>query len=422
MSLNEQWMQRLKSAIPGGIGIGTNIFVDHAKNAEIWDIEGKRYIDFAGGIGVVNTGHCNDTIINAVKAQIDKYTHTAFQVVPYSGYVELAEKMNKITPGNFAKKTMFVTTGAEAVENCIKIARMATKRPGVIAFSSAFHGRTLFAAGLTGKVNPYKLGLGLVSRDIFHVPYPYIGADFNKTKEAIEGIFKNDVEPEQIAAIIFEPVQGEGGFQQISKEAVAWIRELCDKHGIVMIADEVQTGFARTGKMFAMEHYGIAADLMTSAKSLAGGFPLASVTGKAEIMDAPIRGALGGTYAGSPMGIAAALAVIDIMEKDKLADRAEVLGGRIEAMINKNKPQLSFLKEFRRLGVMAALEIVDPVTKAPSSEIAAAIQKSAFAAGLILLTCGAYGNVVRFLTPLTIEDNIFAEALAIVEKSLLAVK
>lgn len=420
MDLNDQWMQRLKNAVPDGISIATTIFVDHAKNAELWDVEGRRFIDFGGGIGVVNTGHCNEAILDAVQQQMKNYTHTAFQVVPYSIYVELAETMNKITPGNFAKKTMLVTTGAEAVENTIKIARMATKRQVVIAFTGGFHGRTLFAAGLTGKVNPNKTNLGLISRDIFHVPYPAKDADFKKTKEAIENIFRNDVEPTQIAAFIFEPVQGEGGFYQISQSAVSWLRELCDKHGIVLIADEVQTGFGRTGKMFAMEHYSVCADLMTSAKSLAGGFPLASVTGRKELMDAPIKGALGGTYAGNPLGIAAALKVIEIMQQQNLPARAEVLGRKIEDMITTITQQIPYLKEFRRLGVMAALEIVDPATQQPSLEITKKIQSTAFANGLILLTCGPDGNVIRILTPLTIEDKVFNEALAILKKSLMA--
>ena len=412
-------MDRLSNAVPGGIGIATSIFAAKAKNAEIWDIEGRRFIDFVGGIGVLNVGHCNDEIIAAVKHQLDKYTHTSFQVVPYSGYVELAEKMNKIIPGDFVKKTMLVSTGAEAVENSIKIARIATRRPGVIAFSNAFHGRTLFAAGLTGKVNPYKLGLGLIAPNIFHVPFPAVGSSLDKTIEAIESIFKNDVEPTQIAALIFEPVQGEGGFYPISPEGVKYIRELCDKHGIIMIADEVQSGFARTGKMFAMEHYGICADIVTTAKSLAGGFPLAAITGKKEIMDAPGRGALGGTYAGSPVAVAAALAVIEIMQQQNLAERAELLGGRIEVLINKFIPQLPQIKEFRRLGAMAAVEFINPATGAPYTEFAAAVQKIAFDNGLILLTCGAYSNIIRFLAPLTIEDNVFYEALAILEKALL---
>lgn len=417
---NEKWMQRLRNAVPGGIGIGNSIFAEKAKNAEIWDIEGKRYIDFAGGIGVMNSGHGNEAIIDAVKTQIDKFTHTCFQVIPYTSYVELAEKMNEITPGNFAKKTMFVSTGAEAVENSIKVARMTTGRGVVIAFTSAFHGRTLFAAGLTGKVNPYKANLGLITPDIYHVPFPGVGASLERTQKAIEDIFKCDIEPKDVAAIIFEPVQGEGGFTRIQPEAVKWIRELCDTHGIIMIADEIQSGFARTGKMFAMEHYGIAADLMTSAKSLAGGFVLAGLTGRKEIMDGPVTGALGGTYAGSPVGIAAALAVIKFMQKENLPKRAEELGARIEERISKIISKVPFIKEFRRLGAMAAVEFVDPATKAPSADFANRVKKIAIENNLILLTCGSYGNVIRFLSPITIEDKVFEEALDIIEKAILS--
>ena len=417
---NEQWMQRLRNAVPRGIGIGNSIFAAKAKNAEIWDIEGNRYIDFAGGIAVMNSGHSNEVVINAVKEQLDKFSHTCFQVIPYTSYVQLAEKMNEITPGDFVKKTMFVSTGAEAVENSVKVARMTTGRRVVIAFTGGFHGRTLFAAGLTGKVNPYKVNLGLITPDIYHVPFPGVGASLDVTKHAIEDLFKSDIEPKDVAAIIFEPVQGEGGFVRIQPEAVKWLRELCDQHGIMLIADEIQTGFARTGKMFAMEHYGVAADLMTSAKSLANGFVLAGLTGRKEIMDGPVTGALGGTYAGSPVGIAAALAVLDFMHEEDLPSRAENLGARLEARIQKIIPKVSFIKEFRRLGAMAAIEFVDPATGAPSAELANRVKKIAIEHKLILLTCGSYGNVIRFLSPLTIEDSIFEEALDIIEKTLLS--
>jgi 4-aminobutyrate aminotransferase len=418
---NAHWAERLKNAIPSGIGIGNNIFAAKAKNALLWDIEGKRYIDFAGGIGVLNSGHCNPDVINAAKAQLDKFTHTCFQVVPYTGYVELAEKLNAITPGDFPKKTMLLSSGAEAVENSIKISRMATKRSAVIAFSGAFHGRTLFAAGLTGKVNPYKTNLGLISRDIFHVPFPAIGASLDRTKQAVEDIFKSDIEPSQVAAIIFEPVQGEGGFYQIQKEAILWIRQLCDQHGIVMIADEVQCGFARTGKMFAMEHYGAQADLVISAKSLAGGFTLAAITGRQSIMDGTVRGALGGTYPGNPVAVAAALAVIEVMEKDNLSERSEYIGSRVEAKLAGLVAKLSFIKEFRRLGAMAAVEFINPETQAPNPEIAQMVQKYAFNEGLIILTCGMYGNVIRFLSPLTIEEDVLDEGLDIFESALLSI-
>jgi len=420
MTLNEQWMHRLKEAVPGGISIATNMFVDHAANAELWDIDGRKFIDFAGGIGVLNTGHRHGKVMQAVDEQLKRYTHTSFQVVAYTPYVELAEKLNQLTPGKFAKKTLLVSTGAEAVENSIKIARMATKRSCVITFSGAFHGRTMFAASLTGKVNPYKLGLGLVTRDIFRLPFPKAGVPFDKTKEALESLFKNDIEPTQVAAIIFEPVQGEGGFYQISPQALAWLRDVCNQHGIVLIADEIQSGFARTGKLFAMEHYAeVEADIMLTAKSLAGGFPLAAVTGRKEIMDAPLRGTLGGTYAGNPVAISAALAVIDVMQAERLPERAEVLGARLEAMVHSIKDQLPDLQEFRRLGAMAAVEFVDATTQAPKPEMAQAVQKYALEHGLILLTCGSYGNVIRFLMPITIEEHLFEQALTIIHDALL---
>lgn len=422
MSTNISWSERLKNAVPSGIGIGNNIFVHHAKNAQLWDIDGNRYIDFTGGIGVVNTGHCNENVINAAKAQIEKFTHTCFQVVPYTIYVELAEKLNVLTPGNFPKKTMLLSAGAEAVENSIKIARMATRRTGVIAFSGAFHGRTLFAAGLTGKVNPYKQGLGLVSRDIFHVPFPAIGSSLEKTKQSIEDLFKSDIEVSNIAAVIFEPVQGEGGFYQIQKEALLWIRELCDKHGIVMIADEIQSGFARTGRMFAMEHYGVIPDMIISAKSLAGGFTLAAVTGRSGIMDGPVRGALGGTYVGNPVAIAAALAVIEVMERENLPLKAEKIGQAIEMKVQPLLTKITGIKEFRRLGAMAAIEFIDPETKEPSALLAQKVQQAAFSNGLLLLTCGHYGNIIRFLSPLTIEESVLAEGLDILENALMSLK
>ncbi|MEO8124795.1 MAG: aminotransferase class III-fold pyridoxal phosphate-dependent enzyme, partial [Burkholderiales bacterium] len=308
-SKNEQLMARKAAATPRGIGVMGSFFADRADNAELWDVEGRRYIDFAGGIAVMNTGHGNPKVVAAIAAQLKRFTHTCYQIVPYESYIALAEKLNALTPGTHAKKTALFSTGAEAIENAIKIARSYTKRSGVIAFSGAFHGRSLFAVALTGKVAPYKLGFGPFPPEIYHAPFPDAHTPLVEVKTAIAHLFKADIEASRVAAIIFEPVQGEGGFNVIQAEAVTWLRALCDEHGIVLIADEIQTGFGRTGKMFAMEHFGVVPDLMTIAKSLAGGMPLSAVTGKAEIMDAPAPGGLGGTYAGNPLAIAAAQAV-----------------------------------------------------------------------------------------------------------------
>ncbi|MCX8514008.1 MAG: hypothetical protein RL017_183 [Pseudomonadota bacterium] len=418
MSNNIEWKNRANNAVSAAVANAYNIFVAKAKNAQLWDIEGNRYIDFGGGIGTLNTGHCNDKIITAVKEQLDKFTHTAFAITPYPQYIELAEKLNQLVPGDFAKKTLFVTTGAEAVENAIKVARIATKRLVVISFVGGFHGRTMLTLGLTGKIKPYKVGLSNFTNDIFHAPFPKNKETFSQMQQYFENLFKADIAPEDIAAIIFEPVQGEGGFYSIYPEAVKWIRDLCNKHQIVMIADEIQSGFARTGKLFAMEHFNIAADIVTSAKSLAGGFTLAAITGRAAIMDAPVPGSLGGTYAGNPVAITAALTTIEVMQQNNLPQRALKIGEQIESVINKIKSRVPQIKEFRRLGAMAAIEFYDPTTHEIDSAIVTKIQQLAINDGLIILSCG-YGNVIRFLVPLTIEDSILTEGLNILEKSIL---
>ena len=328
MENNASLQRRKEAATPRGVGVMAPFFVARAENSELWDVEGRRYIDFAGGIAVLNTGHRHPKVIAAVKAQLDAFTHSAYQVVPYEGYVALAERLNQLAPGAFPKKTTFFSTGAEAIENAVKIARAATGRSGVIAFSGAFHGRTMMGMALTGKVVPYKVGFGPFPPEIFHVPFPTAlhGVSVEDSLRAIQLLFKADVDPKRVAAILIEPVQGEGGFYVAPPELMRGLRRLCDEHGILLIADEIQTGFARTGKWFAMEHYDVAPDLMTAAKSLAGGFPLSAVTGRAEVMDAPAPGGLGGTYAGNPMSIAAALAVLDVIEQEGLVQRAQQLG------------------------------------------------------------------------------------------------
>ncbi len=421
-SLNEQLMARKAAATPRGVGVMGTFFADRADNAELWDVEGRRFIDFAGGIAVMNSGHGHPKVIAAIEAQLKKFTHTCYQVVPYESYIALAEKLNALTPGSHAKKTALFSTGAEAVENAIKIARSYTKRSGVIAFGGAFHGRSLFAVSLTGKVMPYKAGFGPFPPEIYHAPFPCHCASLAEVKKAVHGIFKADIEPSRVAAIIFEPVQGEGGFNVIQAEAVKWLRELCDEHGIVLIADEIQTGFGRTGKLFAMEHFGVVPDLMTIAKSLAGGVPLSAVTGKAEIMDAPAPGGLGGTYAGNPLAIAAAHAIIDVMRDERLPERGQQLGDQLKGALDSMRNDVPQIADVRGLGAMVAVEFNQPGSGEPDADFTKKVQAEALKRNLILLTCGVNANVVRFLFPLTIQQPVFEEATAILRESLLAAR
>ena len=413
--------ERKNAAISRGVGMTTQIYADRAENAEIWDKEGNRYIDFASGIAVVNTGHRHPRVIAAVKEQLDRFTHTCHQVVPYESYVHLAERLNAIVPGDFTKKTIFVTTGAEAVENAVKIARAATGRSAIIAFGGGFHGRTFMGMALTGKVAPYKIGFGPMPGDVFHAPFPVPlhGISVEQSLATLKKLFSADVDPQRVAAIILEPVQGEGGFYPAPSAFMKALREICDQHGILLIADEVQTGFARTGKMFAMDHHEVAADLVTMAKSLAGGFPLAAVTGRAEIMDAPGPGGLGGTYGGNPLGIAAAHAVLDVIADEGLCDRANQLGSRLKQRLESLRDKVPEIADIRGPGFMNAVEFNDAATKLPSADFANKVRLTALDKGLILLTCGVYGNVIRFLSPITIQDGVFNEALDILEASLI---
>jgi 4-aminobutyrate aminotransferase len=420
-SKNEQLMARKAAATPRGVGVMGSFFADRADNAELWDVEGRRFIDFAGGIAVMNTGHGHPKVIAAIQEQLQRFTHTCYQVVPYESYIALAEKLNALTPGTHAKKTALFSTGAEAVENAIKIARYATKRSGVIAFSGAFHGRSLFAVSLTGKVQPYKAGFGPFPAEIYHAPYPCHCANLDEVKKAVHHLFKADIEPSRVAAIIFEPVQGEGGFNVIQAEAVKWLRALCDEHGIVMIADEIQTGFGRTGKMFAMEHFaGVVPDLMCIAKSLAAGVPLSAVTGKAEIMDAPMPGGLGGTYAGNPLAIAAAHAVIDVMREERLPERGQMLGDQLKAVLEGLRADVPQIFDIRGLGAMVAVELNRKGSDEPDADMAKRVQAEALKRGLILLSCGVNGNVIRFLFPLTIQQPVFDEAMVALQAAMRA--
>jgi 4-aminobutyrate aminotransferase len=367
---------------------------------------------------VLNTGHRHPKVIAALQAQLERFTHTCYQVVPYESYIELAEKLNTLTPGRHAKKTALFSTGAEAVENAIKIARAHTKRSGVIAFSGAFHGRSLLAVSLTGKVQPYKAGFGPFPPEIYHAPFPCEHTPLDEVKKAVHHIFKADIEPTRVAAIIFEPVQGEGGFNVIRAEAVQWLRELCDEHGIVLIADEVQTGFGRTGKLYAMEHFGVLPDIIVSAKSLAAGLPLSAVTGRAEIMDSPAAGGLGGTYAGNPLAVAAANAVVDVMRDEQLPERGQKLGDLLKVALNSMCAEVPQISDIRGLGAMVAVEFTHPAGGEPYADFAKRVQADALKHGLILLTCGVDANVIRFLFPLTIEQAHFDEALEILKNSL----
>lgn len=418
---NAALLARRQAAVVRGVGHAHNIFAARAANAEVWDVEGRRYIDFAGGIAVLNTGHCHPDVIDAVKAQLDRYTHTCFQVLAYEPYVELAERLNALAPGNFAKKTLFLTTGAEAVENAVKIARAATGRPGVIAFGGGYHGRTLLTLGLTGKVAPYKTGFGPFPGDVFHATYPNAlrGVTVDDAMASIEAILRNDIEASRVAAIILEPVQGEGGFHAAPPELFQRLRALCDAHGMLLIADEVQTGAGRTGTFFAVEQMGVAPDLITLAKSMAGGFPISAVIGRADIMDAPAPGGLGGTYAGSPVSCAAALAVLEVFERENLLARARTLGERLRAGLTTLAQRHKSIVDVRGLGAMVAIELAkDGDAKQPDADLAKRIAAAAAERGLILLTCGTYGNVIRILVPLTASDALVDEGLGLLAEAM----
>jgi 4-aminobutyrate aminotransferase / (S)-3-amino-2-methylpropionate transaminase / 5-aminovalerate transaminase len=423
MAKNQDLVSRRNAAVPRGIATAAPIYAERAENAELWDVEGKRYVDFAGGIAVLNTGHRHPKVMAAVEDQLKRFTHTAFQVVAYESFVALAERLNKRAPFAGPAKTVFFTTGAEAVENAVKIARAYTKRTAIISFSGAFHGRTLMTMGLTGKVVPYKAGFGPFPAEIYHVPFPMTvhGVTVEESLHALETLFKSDVEPARVAAIIIEPVQGEGGFYIAPFDFMKKLRKICDDNGILLISDEIQAGFARTGKLFAIEHSGVAPDLVTMAKSLAGGFPLSGVLGKAEIMDAPGPGGLGGTYAGSPLGCSAALAVLDVIEEEKLMERSMKIGervvSRLKAIAQRN--DVPPIGEIRNLGGMIAFELVKGRGgHEPDPDATKALTTKALQNGLILLSCGVYANTIRILVPLTATDEIIDEGMGIIERSL----
>ena len=420
---NAELQQRKEAAFARGQGNIAPVYIERARNAEMWDVEGKRYIDFGTGIAVCNTGHSHPRVVAAVKEQVERFSHTCVMVTPYDSAVALAERLNELAPGPSPKKSIFVTTGAEAVENSIKISRAHTGRRGVIAFNGAFHGRTLLAMGLTGKITPYKNLFGPFPGEVYHAPFPipFHGVTEKESLKALNNLFKVDIAPSDVAAIIVEPVQGEGGFYPAPDSFLKALRDVCDEHGIVMIVDEIQSGFGRTGHFFASERAGVEADIITTAKGIAGGFPLAAVVGKADVMDAPLPGGLGGTYAGSPIACTAALAVLDIIDKDGLVERAAGIGVRVKerllALQEKHPAVIGDVRSDR--GAMIAIELVQEgdATK-PAADLTKALVGKAYEEGLVLLSCGVNGNVIRLLPALTIEDGILDEGLGILEACL----
>ncbi|PGK44201.1 4-aminobutyrate--2-oxoglutarate transaminase [Bacillus anthracis] len=420
--------ERRKNAVPEGPYNITELYVKCAKGAIITDVDGNELIDFAGGIGMQNVGHCHPKVVKAIQDQVESSIHSCFHVAPYESYITLAERLNELTPGDFKKKTMFANSGAEAVENAVKIARKATGRSAIVSFDRAYHGRTLLTMSLTSKVKPYKHGFGPFASEVYKLPYPYYyRADEGLTQEEVdaqilayfERFMLEEVASDTIAAIILEPLQGEGGFIVPTTTFIRGVRNICDKYGIIMIADEIQTGFARTGSLFAMDHFGVAPDLMTFSKSIAAGMPLSAVTGRADLMDAPGPGQLGGTFSGSPAACAAALAVLDVIEEENLVNRAVEIGERMMTVFHSWKEKYELVGNVRGLGAMTAIELVkDKGTKEPASEEVKAIMKETHSKGVITISAGIYSNVLRFLPPLVITDEQLEEGLTILEAAI----
>ncbi len=421
---NEAIMQRRAAALPRGISYAHGIIAERALNAEIWDVEGNRYIDFCAGIAVVNTGHCHPKVVAAVEAQLTQFNHTCFQVVGYDSYIHLAERLNQLAPGPTPKKTFFMNSGAEAIENAVKVARAATGRSGIIAFNGAFHGRTMFSVAMTGKIDPYKKGFGPFPAEVYHAPFPYPlhGVSEDDAIAGLHHLFKYDIEANRVAAIFIEPVQGEGGYIPAPPSFLKRIREICDEHGILMVVDEVQTGIGRCGKLFAIEHTDIEPDIITLAKGLGGGFTLSAVVGKAHVMDAAQPGGLGSTYAGNPIAIAAAHAVLDIIDEENLCDRAMHIGVILRSRFEKMQQTFPFISEIRQLGAMTGIEFChhnDP--HQPAADIANALKAETAKKGLLVLNCGIYGNVLRIMVPLTVSDAVLHEGIDIIEMALVAI-
>jgi 4-aminobutyrate aminotransferase / (S)-3-amino-2-methylpropionate transaminase / 5-aminovalerate transaminase len=416
------WQRRVQS-VPHGIAHWTPIFLTRAQGALVEDVDGNRFLDFAGGIGTLNVGHANPNVVAAATRQLAQMTHAAFSVAMYEGYVALAEKLNRITPGTFPKKTLLVNSGAEAVENAVKIARHSTGREAVVVFEHAFHGRTLLTMSMTSKVRPYKFGFGPFAPEIYRLPYPSPDrsqtADRASGASRLEEFFSVHVAAEKVACVVLELVLGEGGFLVAPPDFVGTLERFCRDHGILLVIDEIQTGFGRTGRMFACEHYGLAPDLITMAKSLGGGLPIAAVTGRTEIMDGPQVGGLGGTYAGNPVACAAALAAIEILERDRLADRAETIGQKVHERFLRLADRFAFIGDVRGLGAMQAMELVkDRATREPDKQRTDRVIQKAYESGLILISAGTHGNVIRTLMPLVITDDQLQEGLDVLEHAL----
>lgn len=423
MTSNSEIYQRRDKSVARAIAYSSTFVAARAKGGEVWDVEGNRYIDFCGGIGCQNVGHGHPKVIDAMEQQLRAFTHTCFQISPYEPYVALAERLNKLAPGDFEKKSMFLSAGGEAVENAVKIARYHTRRPALITFTNGYHGRSYVGMGLSARMNPFKVGFRPFPTEIYRMPFPdaYHRVSLDDTKRAFDTLFRSDVEPEQVAAVFFEPVQGEGGYNIAEPEFIQYLRDLCDQHGIVMVADEIQTGFGRSGKMFAMEHFDVAADLTCVGKSMGGGLPLSGIVGKAEIIDSVPPGALGGTFGGNPVACAAALAVIDVIEEDGLLEKGLVLGQQIDTRFRKMAKEsgCKCIGDVRALGCMNAIEIVtDRSSREPAGDLTSEIVRIALSKGLILVTAGPTRNVIRVLVPLSTSSDVIDEGMDILEESI----
>jgi 4-aminobutyrate aminotransferase / (S)-3-amino-2-methylpropionate transaminase / 5-aminovalerate transaminase len=423
MMTNSQLEERRKAAIPQGVACAFPIFAVRAANAEVWDVEGRRYIDFIGGMGTLAVGHSHPRVVAAVKAQLERFTHTFFGSLPYDGYVSVAERLNAIAPFSAEAKTLLVTTGAEAVENAVKIARVYTRRRGVVVFSGAFHGRTLLTLAMTSQTTPYKKGFGPFPGDVYRLPYPYEyrGISVDESLRCLDEVIGAEIEAGEIAGIVIEPLQGEGGFLPAPFDFLKSLRSICSRHGIVLIADEVQSGFGRTGKNFAIEYSGVEPDLLAVGKSLGGGLPIAGVIGRAEIMDSVPTGGLGGTYAGNPLGCAAALAVLEVIEQEALRSRAQEIGARLVACFEalRTESNNTTIGDIRGLGAMIGIELVaDAESRQPATALTSRLIEDAAINGLLLASSGRFQNVIRVLAPLTLSDDIMDEALGIFGASL----
>ncbi len=423
MITNAEIYQRRDDSVARAIAYSATFVAARAEGGEVWDVEGNRFIDFCGGIGCQNVGHGHPKVIAVMEAQIKSFTHTCFQISPYESYVELAERLNELLPGDFEKKSIFFSAGGEAVENAVKIARYHTRRPGLITFTNGYHGRSYMGMGLSARLNPFKVGFRPFPTEIYRMPFPdaYHGVSLDDTKRAFDTLFRSDIEPEQIAALFYEPVQGEGGYNIADPEFMHYIRDLCDQHGIVMVADEIQTGFGRTGKLFAMEHFGVAADLTCVGKSMGGGLPLSGIVGRADIMDSVPPGGLGGTFGGNPVACAAALAVLEVIEENNLLDKGLELGRQIDDRFHKmaENPECRCIGDIRSLGCMNAIEIVaDREGRKPAGDLTAEIARIALTKGLVLVTAGPTRNVIRVLVPLSTSPDIINDGLDILEESI----